>query len=550
VWWGETDMNAGWHLRIPVSVQNPLKEDLLDAVAHQDVDLRALLLAAGWPSAKQGGTRLLHEFSLDEVSVRVVEYRGLATGAPDDGLIVGEVPSRASTGVLQGNLVYGRATNPAFHVDWVLPGALQGGKTRWFMIYLDTDLNGAKAPAAYDPGSLAPLDDAYWTTKGTRLVGTARNLTLVGIEDGTTARVEAYQFGRPVLVEAGSGSSFHNPVSLQAGEVVTLGISDTPLTILVTSDKPVLAVGTDAVTSGPVPSMDGTLLGTRFKFVSYVAAGFWVFSPGGNAQVTIDGNPVTLSPGSDTASISVPLSPTNPVVVPHTVTSDTPVLVFMIPGKGFVSQWPALSGGPVGARLVGSVNSERPCPVGATCAAAPPCQPGVAKVEVARLLVFGMANQSFVRGRDAVTGKLRLPLSQTGSVSSSSAVVDPDRGWSSSSDEGICPVVVHASSSLGSDGFDDSQPLVGFTAPIPGGNAGAGFLATPVGGVAGKRSTTPPTSRRATSRARRRRRGWAPTTCSTSPTRSRARCASPPRSPSSSCRPRAAATSPAWTNPS
>src|SRR5581483_3109740 len=164
------------------------------------------------------------------------------------------------------------------------------------MVYLDTDLNGQKDAAQYPRESIAPLDAAYWTGKGTTLLGVAKNLTLIGVEDATNASIEAYAFGHPS--PPSDGSSFPNPLPLNAGEVKTVVISSEFTPIRIVSDKPVIALGSDGITSGVVPSLDGRVLGTQFHFVNYLSAGFYVYAPGGSANVVVNGRSVALSPGS------------------------------------------------------------------------------------------------------------------------------------------------------------------------------------------------------------------------------------------------------------
>jgi uncharacterized membrane protein len=481
-WWGDRDMNAGWHLRIPVLARNNLSVAMHDAAVREDLDLRSLLGAAGWPASAQGATSLLHEFDFDEASVRVVEYRSLGTGASTDGLIVGEVPSRATPGMLAGNAPYDRALTPAFHVDWVMPGATKAGQTRAFMIYLDTKQNGQKPAADYTPAQVAPLDAAYWITKGTHLVGTAGKVGIFAIDDGTSALVQAYQFGHPTPIETAPDSPVHNPLSLNASDFRELDVSSDPALIEVTSNKPVIAVAMDGLLSGPVPSLDGSTLGTQFRLPPAESNGFWVYAPQGTATLSIDGSTTTLTPGAPLTSIPATTPPQQ-----HVVSSDAPVLVLAIPQWSTFAQWPALDGAPVGPRLVGPLYQAQ-AHSGATRTNQPPCEPGIHRV-TERGAVLSIGGDGYARGRDALTGDARQPLDATGRVDPSAALASPTTPWLVRDDGAPCPLVVYATPSASESTLDERATLASFTATIPS-SAGHGAAITAVGGVGGTSFST------------------------------------------------------------
>src|SRR5581483_6019573 len=246
-WWGDPQsLLEGYHVRIPFSVANPGAEDLLNAVAATDVDVKKALLDAGWASGKTGAGAQLQAFSLDEASVRVIEYRALATGTSIDGLLASqpEVPSTVALGFYDKPGAYSARSEPDLHVEWVMPGTTPGHATRYFMIYLDTDANGPKPAASYGEAASAPLVARNWISRGTTLLGRASSINVFGIEDGTTVTVEGIIGGHPQPLQGGpAGSGLENPFQIDHGASKVLALSSDPLLLRIKSDKPVIVAG-------------------------------------------------------------------------------------------------------------------------------------------------------------------------------------------------------------------------------------------------------------------------------------------------------------------
>lgn len=474
-WWGPTGMNEGWHLRIPVVVTNPHGQGFTDAVVSEDIDLKAALVQAGWPSALEGGERQLQSFQLDKASVRVVEHEMVGGSEVRFGAVKGEVASRASPGTYSGSRPFSDRIDPAFHVDWVVPGELRSRGSRAFMIHLDTLHNGAKPEASYSAGDRAPLDAAGWIGRGTTLVGRAGIISLVGIEDGTTARVEAYQSGKPTAVSAGETSE-DGVVHLDREDVVTFQISDQPILVRVTSDKPIFAAGAEGRTTGPVPSRDGSLLGKSFHFTT-TGTHYVVFAPAGPTTLVVNGEEMSTSPTRPVIGVDTRNGP-----VEQRIEAAAPVLVYASHQSGEQVQIPTLDGSPLGASLWGVLGSFGPAPCAEPCPST--CNMGSQRGSPDRLTLQAIDAPAYARVRELTTGDLLLPLKPNGQPSPESALVTEQAGWLGQMRSVTCTSIIHATPSLGSDEFAADGTLVAFA------GLGASPLATPVGGRGAKEFVT------------------------------------------------------------
>src|SRR5581483_8174635 len=489
-WWGDPQsLLEGYHVRIPFSVANPGAEDLLNAVAATDVDVKKALLDAGWASGKTGAGAQLQAFSLDEASVRVIEYRALATGTSIDGLLASqpEVPSTVALGFYDKPGAYSARSEPDLHVEWVMPGTTPGHATRYFMIYLDTDANGPKPAASYGEAASAPLVARNWISRGTTLLGRASSINVFGIEDGTTVTVEGIIGGHPQPLQGGpAGSGLENPFQIDHGASKVLALSSDPLLLRIKSDKPVIVAGFGSgagdTTVGPAPSADGGLLGRHFLLPGGRPFALLATQGGGHASISVDGGTPTsygLSAGSP--MLSIPPQGGNVV----DVKSDTSILAFMWPAGDGKSEYASLWGAPVGSRLVGwpfagrvctGVSGGGPAPP-ASCNVRPPCTNAQLDVEPGELLVLAPENRTWLRARSFATGAVTVPPPDDAKdpIASPTAAYRTRVGTSDR-----CPELLHATPP-GSDHFADNGTLAAFG----GGNGHVNAIHDPVGGKAG-----------------------------------------------------------------
>ncbi|MEA3142784.1 MAG: hypothetical protein QOG31_108 [Thermoplasmata archaeon] len=288
-WWGPTEPSSGFHIRIPVTVTNGHDYPLTNAPVAAEVDVVAKLVQAGWVSTPAGGgSNLLKAFALDEASVRVVAMTNLdpPRGGSLDGQLLPvdptqqglkrfEVPSavfhcplREHTGC-----VFDATANPFITVVWRVPGTLQPGEARSFVVYLDTLTNGQHAPSPGNGTVLASsLSSLFWSGAGLTLYGqvtpTATQVAKVSVtalHDNTMVTVWRAMPGGGYEKVAPGGSNPPNPAPFaKALDRKELFVSNgAPTLFRVEADKPVLAT---VASSGFVPSTDGGLLGRDFYF--------------------------------------------------------------------------------------------------------------------------------------------------------------------------------------------------------------------------------------------------------------------------------------------
>ena len=481
-WWGPSQgMLDGWHVRVPLVVKNGGTRDLYDAVIGHDLDLSAALLDAGWTSGKQGGARKLQAFELDERSVRVVEYQSLDPGSPSNGLLPAspERPLDVRFGLLDRAGGYNNRTQPDLHVEWVAQGKFPAGASRYFMVYLDVRAYGDKTGVAYEQNAWAPLEARRWTSRGTTLVGRAATLYLVGLEDDTSALVEAFNGGRPAPISLGSGSSLSNPVHLTKGQVVRMDLSTDPLLLRVRSDKPVLASPLPYPV-GFIPSEDGNLLGRAFTFQGN--DGFIIYTPQGGAHVRVSTNGVDVDYSLPPQGLQVIAGPG---VQPYVVRSDAPIMLQGWPFNAMRFQLPTPNGAPSGARILGVPyqgtfqTSDAQC---MGCPAPPvphpPCTTGNQGAWGGELIVATLDKEVWVRGRDYTTSELLYPAGDSGVPAKTSGRATPTSPWKVAVPAThYCPVLLHAAPQGGIDFL-----TTGAMFAYGGGPAVSARLGTPLGG--------------------------------------------------------------------
>lgn len=505
-WLGPTGMLEGWHVRVPVRVENPLHREVLDGVATYDLRLGDALLESGWTVSRKGSSVALESFELDPDSIRVVEYRALPGGDPTDGVLVREVPSRARTGLYDATRAFNNRTQPDVHVEWVIPGSLPANGTRTFYVYADTLTNGKKAPASYPEASLAPIDGRGWISRGTTLYGTAHDMTLVGLENDTQVRVDVYSGSKPVpLSQFGDNP---NPMTLHQGTVITATVGTQKL-IRVVADKPVAALGAVSPLlqgmnilrptppfAGPIPSTNGGLVGTEFIIPGGHAAIAVLHISGGDAalarvRIGNDERTVTVSSSNPVAAISFFDGMNTPIDDgPFRLAATAPVMVLEWPGLG-IAQMPSVWGAPTGSRLVGIPFTGRFCQADNTCnvAAKPPCTAGKVlfdkQTHLGRAIVTVLDEATSVRGRDLLTSALAFPRESRTKVMEKGVNITPGRAVIAEYvPEGMniqlgpgCPLMLHTVRQPEETGYHDRGRIQAWA----GSTAQHQRLVTPVG---------------------------------------------------------------------
>lgn len=414
-WIGPTGMLEGWHVRVPVRVENPLHREVLEPVVSHDLMLGEALVDAGWAVTRKGSSVAIESFELDPDSVRVVEYLAVQGGDPIDGILVGEVPSKASRGLHNSTRPFHNRTQPDLHVEWVVPGSIPANGTRTFFIYADTLTNGKKDPAVYSEEQMAPIHARGWVSRGTTLYGTAAGLSIVGLENDTLVRVELYTGTTPGPISNIEGKP--NPITIHRGQVVSTELSTSGSYVRILADKPVAAVGTPTrapfsyhTFTGVIPSADGGLLGTEF-IIPANHRGVVAIMAGDAAIVTtdaVDPPRITLSPSRPVGGVSL-LDGARPTpTTPSRVTSTAPILLMEMPGA-YMSQFPSVHGAPDGSRIIGMPYISR-----SGDGSRNPCLPSNMvfvndQYNQGRIYVTTHDEPTSVRGRDALSSAFVFP---------------------------------------------------------------------------------------------------------------------------------------------
>lgn len=300
-WWGETTVGEGFHIRFPVTVENPHDYPVTGGVATAEIDVAQILVEEGWVSEPRSGADLLRSFALDNSSVRVVAMHNLlpmsshsATDGrlglyssvfPPGDLRRHEVPSTYFTGALSGTLEFpfDRHTNPFVTVMWRVQETLEPAAEAYYMVYLDSTTNRVEPhedPDYSDVPGGALLDRTFWSGPGTDLVGVvvpdaskAGAIQVIGVHDDTAVTVLVGDMASGKFREQAPGQTTHdNPFTIGRGEYRQVMISQSeprPFRLLAT--KPILAVGDS---EGFVPSTQGDTVGDEFLFsTTYLATG-------------------------------------------------------------------------------------------------------------------------------------------------------------------------------------------------------------------------------------------------------------------------------------
>lgn len=412
-WWGDTEIGEGFHLRVPVTVENQREHDVENGAVFAEVDITKKLIEAGWVSQARSGEDLLRLFELDEASVRVVAMTDLepmtdssvhgrlalySKQFPPGDLRRHEVPSTHFQGFLEGeeSTEFNPRTNPIITVMWRIPGTMEPEDVRHFMVYFDSTTNAEIDADRHSPADYRGvegfelLERSFWSGPSTDLVGFVspdaprRPLaTVIGLHDDTEVTVFIGQADGTFALQ-GSVSTHDNPFTVDAEEFKDIFISNTDGTpFRLQADKPILAL---VASEGYVPSPSGGLQveeGGTWLFSTTHPPGrdqqglyFFNMRPGHTATIQVDnlgagssqtvtlnggGNffPYTIDPHSNLVNDGTCQHP--PTVrtaqVPAgrgdfraEVTSGGPVILQYEPVHG-VTQIPATDGSPTGTEF-------------------------------------------------------------------------------------------------------------------------------------------------------------------------------------------------------
>jgi uncharacterized membrane protein len=372
-WWGPTDPDAGWHMRVTLTVQNTFPESVFDAPVAAELDLGQALVDAGWTSFDSGGRDILTGFTLDPSSIRVVQYHNLEpfAGSGSDGLPTSEdaIPSLAIPGLLgrsdsaDAARPYDPSTSPLVTVFFRVPGELKHDEMAFFEVYFDSLTNGAKEPPAYAGPAGGALQALHWTTSGTVLYGhavtsaTPNKVTILGLQDNTQVTVERLAGGKFTTSGVTLGKS-----TLMAGENTEATLTGTDPVFRVSATAPVVA---DVDATGFVPSVEGSLTGKEFRFRTPAdgsgTAGVYLINAGtSTAKVQVDGVSGTFTltalpgaayGGSNPCNTLGPWKSLAQSTNHHvTVVEGGPIMVQLQPRT--MQQVPAADGSPAGTRFV------------------------------------------------------------------------------------------------------------------------------------------------------------------------------------------------------
>lgn len=294
-WWGPDAIDAGFHMRVPVTVTNPHGYAVTNAPVAAELDLSRLLIDAGWTKASGGDRDLLAGFRLDPASVRVVAMTNLLpadnvngrlqvvdTTFPGDDRRF-EVPSTHIEGSLSAPREFDAAVDPVITVLWRVPATLQPAESRSFVIYFDSDRTSAPK---------APRDDGLRLADGDlrSLFGAGPSVVAFGYvspPQGGAGRIQVSSLHADTTIEVytatvgATGSPVAPLQPLRGGHVfsidnayATLQVAVTtsgPVSVKVVADKPVIVQGASA---GFIPSTDGGMTGRDFLFYTLSASTF------------------------------------------------------------------------------------------------------------------------------------------------------------------------------------------------------------------------------------------------------------------------------------
>lgn len=295
-WWGGTTVGDGFHIRFPVTVQNHRDHPVENGLVLAEVDVAKKLVEAGWVSQPRSGTDLLRSFELDGGSVRVVAMTDLEprepgtthgllgrfplTDAPSDDPRRSEVPSTHFKGFLseQGD-TFDNRTDPRLTVMWRVPGVLDPGDERHYVVYLDSTTNrdGTHAPPDYRDVPGGPLlERTFWSGPGTDLsgfvappTGQAGTLTVIGLHDDTEVEILVGDISSGTFQKQPPQPVTHdtNPFGIDAYGFRRILISSQgePTAVRLLASKPVLAL---ADGEGYVPTVAGETIGAEFLFAT------------------------------------------------------------------------------------------------------------------------------------------------------------------------------------------------------------------------------------------------------------------------------------------
>lgn len=316
-WWGPTEPDRGYHIRMPVVVRNDMNVTLQSPVAKVQIDLAEELADAGWPSVNSGGRAQPAAFELDSDSIRVVAMTNLMSPSPGtfdgrpaiydataQGLNQYVAPSAVVPGVVDqaGGLPFDAQVNPAITVFWLLRGAIEPVEPpdsnnplkglRFFYVYFDTARNpgheltpptgvGAGAVSAIHGGGPGTLLYGFVPPPGEQ--DDTPSVTVMGLYNNTRVQVELDRGGFQSTVAL---KPF--PIDANVLRKVPLPASEDGTAFRLQANLPILAF---VAPEGFVPSVEGGYAGNRFLFVAGDEAAYFA-DAGRGAPTTIEVQPL------------------------------------------------------------------------------------------------------------------------------------------------------------------------------------------------------------------------------------------------------------------
>lgn len=314
-WWGTVDRadpGSGWHMRVALKVENPsTKESYRNPVVEAELDFNDLLRDAGWTATGAADGGRITGFTLDEDSLRLVEYTPEWAGIRGAGT---PIPVRFTPGYHRGENLdpYNATNNPHGTVTWVVPDTLAPLAARYYFLYFDALENGKKAPLAGNPADLALV--AARTSSGPATTFYGRELgapagsgrwDIIGLHDLTTVTV--YDMSSGIPIRHTPAPIYQNPMLVNETQVRSYSFtSEAPFKIvasrpvLIASHGDVKVSGNVAVvrsyeTTAFVPSIDKGYAGRSFIFPPY-ATRLFLYSAGSVVSSIEMSCPNLLSP--------------------------------------------------------------------------------------------------------------------------------------------------------------------------------------------------------------------------------------------------------------
>lgn len=369
-WWGPTDDDEGWHLRIPVTVESGMQGPVDNLPAVGEIDLGNVTKQAGWLTTSVAGREVLESFTLDPSSIRVVEYTNfqLPRVRSTDAHMIENAPQLAEPAkhTIPVQIVKGfwdtqqsgpfhPTANPSVTLRWIMPGTTAPDETRHFMVYFEIEENGGapgQDPERVEGSGIGGLD---WIGRGTSVAGVGSEVVITALHDETHVRVYQYQGRTPTPMQEGEAT-------LAAGQSGSqrFSIQSQPKPWLVKADGPVVASshvpwGREPPPytheTGFMPSLDGTLLGMDWS-MPMGATAIIVYNPGDRPVSVRVGDRSEFVPSGGAVSFGGQTGTLD-------VEASGPVLVQGRTQEAELYPFVSGTGAPTGKRMFGTVEGAR-----------------------------------------------------------------------------------------------------------------------------------------------------------------------------------------------